>query len=294
MHRYIQSFSSPTIKGWLMKKARTGLRKTWIRRYFVLESQQLRCYKSNQDDAPPISSFDLREYQLQTRSSSKPFTFQLIHQNSKSSSTAPMSPSLPSLDLYLQAGNEKEWGNWVDTLERHVGDQQHLMMNASSESHDYYFDHYDNDRVDVLDKWLERYDLIVPRADRCTSSLLSLAPSSNYDVDVDEDEVDDNDDSDLQDMSRQQHQQLTNPPRSPVTEKLPQAINPSASTSSTSSDPKSSSSRFWVFSGQSDQKLLLPLILPPPPLLLPLLVVVSIDIIGLSCGKRAKKKFVAP
>ncbi|CAO3594058.1 unnamed protein product [Absidia cylindrospora] len=241
MHRYIQSFTSPTIKGWLMKKARTGLRKTWIRRYFVLESQQLKCYKSNKDDAPPIATFDLREYQLQTRSSSKPFTFQLIHQNSKSSSTTPMSPSLPSLDLYLQAGNEKEWGNWVDTLERHVGDQQHLMVNASSESHDY-FDQYDNDRVDVLDKWLERYDLIVPRADRCTSSLLSLAPSSNYDIDDDDDDVDDNDDSDLQDMSRQQ--QLTSPPRTPVTEKLPQAINPSASTTSSST---SSSPRFLGF-----------------------------------------------
>jgi hypothetical protein len=198
MHRYIQSFSSPTIKGWLMKKARTGLRKTWTRRYFILESQQLRCYKNNQENALPISTFDLREYHMQNQTTTKPFTFQLIHQSSsKSAMAAPLSPSLPSPDLYLQAENENEWSHWVDTLERHVGDQQHIGSPTTSDS----MDLYHHDQVDVLDKWLERYDLIVPRTDRCTSSLLSLAPSSSYDNENDND-VDDDNDSDLEDLAR--------------------------------------------------------------------------------------------
>ncbi|KAI8339124.1 hypothetical protein BC941DRAFT_422150 [Chlamydoabsidia padenii] len=207
MHRYIQSFSSPTIEGWLMKKARTGLRKTWTRRYFILESQQLRCYKNNQSDSLPISTFDLREYQLQNQSTTKPFTFQLIHQNSsKAALVVPLSPSLPSPDLYLQAENEQEWCNWVDTLERHVRDQQTLTCDNKNDL----FERDDHQQVDVLDKWLERYDLIIPRTNRCTSSLLSLAPSSFYDND--HDEVEDDNDSDLEDLGRQQGHRSSTPP----------------------------------------------------------------------------------
>ncbi|CAO3589830.1 unnamed protein product [Absidia cylindrospora] len=179
MHHYIHSFSSPTIKGWLLKKARTGFRKTWSRQYFVLESQQLRCYKNDQDDTSPISIFDLCEYQLQNQPSNKPFTFQLIHRSSKCSLVTPVSSTAPSSDLYLQAENEEEWTFWMDTL----GEQQHYMSGASI--YDYPC-HEDEPQVDVLNKWLERYDLIVPSTDRFTPSLLSLAPSSAYANDDDE------------------------------------------------------------------------------------------------------------
>lgn len=172
MHRYIHSFSSPNIKGWLLKKARTGFRKTWSRCYFILESQQLRCYKDDQDDALPMSTFDLCDYQLQNQPSNKPYTFQLIHRNSKSSlGTTPISSSVPSPDLYLQAENEEEWTLWMETLDDHLPG---------------IYDYNDNQQVDVLNKWLERYDLIVPSTDRFTPSLLSLAPSSSYANDDDE------------------------------------------------------------------------------------------------------------
>jgi hypothetical protein len=197
MHHYIHSFSSPTFQGWLMKKARTGLRKTWTRHYFTLELQQLRCYRNDQPDSLPISTFDLREYQLQNQPSNKPFTFQLIHQTSKSSlststidaetimDTASRTSRAPSPDLYLQAENENEWSNWVDTLESHVGAQPYTPAINSNSTLD--FTHNDQQEVDVLDKWLERYDLIVPRADRSSPSLISLAPSSSFANDNDDD-----------------------------------------------------------------------------------------------------------
>lgn len=178
----------------------------------------------------PISTFDLREYHLQNQTTTKPFTFQLIHQSSsKSAMAAPLSPSLPSPDLYLQAENEKEWGNWVDTLERHVGDQQHVGSPTSGDA----LDIYHHDQVDVLDKWLERYDLIVPRTDRCTSSLLSLAPSSSY-GNEDDNDVDDDNESDLEDLTREQQQPSA-----------PHVLEPSTSANTRTSS--SSSSRFLGF-----------------------------------------------
>ncbi|KAI8085111.1 uncharacterized protein BX664DRAFT_338544 [Halteromyces radiatus] len=182
---YRHSFSSPTMKGWLLQKSRIGLRKTRIRYYFILESQQLRSYKTNRPDALPISSIDLSEYELQIQSSAKQFTFQLIHQTNKSSAnTTPTSSSFPSANLDLQAENELDWSHWVDTLEHYVGDHHHTVNNISSNIGSY----DDQNQVDVLDKWLGRYDLMVPSTDRFTPSLLSLAPSSTYD---NNDDVDD-------------------------------------------------------------------------------------------------------
>jgi hypothetical protein len=90
-------------------------------------------------------------------------------------------------------------------------------------------DLYHHDQVDVLDKWLERYDLIVPRTDRCTSSLLSLAPSSSY-GNEDDNDVDDDNDSDLEDLAREQSE--------------PHVLEPSTSANTRTS---SSSSRFLGF-----------------------------------------------
>ncbi|KAI8085112.1 uncharacterized protein BX664DRAFT_338545 [Halteromyces radiatus] len=181
MPHYIHSFSSPTMKGWLLQKSRIGLRKTRIRYYFILESQQLRSYKTDRPDALPISSIDLSEYELQIQPSAKQFTFQLIHQTSKSSANT-TSTFFPSINLDLQAENELDWSHWVDTLEHHVGDQVNNV--AGNNDH-----HRHQDQVNVLDKWLGRYDLIVPSTDRCTPSLLSLAPSSSYDNNDDLDDL---------------------------------------------------------------------------------------------------------
>ncbi|KAI8332940.1 hypothetical protein BC941DRAFT_452914 [Chlamydoabsidia padenii] len=194
MHHPIHSFTSPTFRGWLLKKARTGLRKAWTRHYFILERQQLRCYKNDQPDSQPISTFDLREYQLQNKPSNKPFTFQLIHHTKTTSSTS----RTPSPNLYLQAQDENEWSNWVDTLESHVGDQHYTAEFNSDSTVDFLhqqqqqqqaYHYHDDQQMDVLDKWLERYDLIVPRADRSSPSLLSLAPSSSF--------ANDNNDADI-------------------------------------------------------------------------------------------------
>lgn len=42
----MSSFHSLQLQGWLLKQQRHGLRKSWLRRYFVLDGDELRHYKN--------------------------------------------------------------------------------------------------------------------------------------------------------------------------------------------------------------------------------------------------------
>lgn len=79
-----------------------------------------------------------------------------------------------NLELLLQADGEKHFTQWIDTLELHIGEQNELL------SEDPLYTYDTKSSTDVLDKWLEKYDLIVPSTDRHTPSLISLAPSSTF------------------------------------------------------------------------------------------------------------------
>ncbi|ORX48564.1 hypothetical protein DM01DRAFT_1409845 [Hesseltinella vesiculosa] len=150
------------MKGWLwLKKHHTSSLKKKSRRYFTLDTQQvLSCYKKAcpspspaYEDASlptPLVTVDLRSYRLQTQTD-KPLTFLLCHDTDS------------NLDLTLEATSELDWSQWIDTLEQCVG-------NAPG--------YYLGPQTNVLEKWLERFDLHVPLPDRLTPSLVSLAPSS--------------------------------------------------------------------------------------------------------------------
>lgn len=43
---YNNYFTPLPLKGWLIMKKQSSVRKNWIQRYFVLESKELRCYKN--------------------------------------------------------------------------------------------------------------------------------------------------------------------------------------------------------------------------------------------------------
>ncbi|KAI9300545.1 hypothetical protein BJ944DRAFT_244096 [Cunninghamella echinulata] len=180
---YINYFTPLPLKGWLFMKRQSTVRKSWTQRYFVLESKELRCYK-NELDTTPILTFNLRHYKLEipsassisspsSPSSTKQNIFKLIGQTSD------------LMELILQADNEKHFTQWVDTLEQHLGEQDEVL------NEDPLYVYSTQSSTDVLDRWLEKYDLLVPSTDRHTPSLISLAPSSTYDNDADSDYSDD-------------------------------------------------------------------------------------------------------
>ncbi|KAI8064458.1 hypothetical protein BC940DRAFT_305763 [Gongronella butleri] len=154
--------STLLMKGWLWQKKQHASLKKKTRRYFTLDTQQmLHCFKQpmpassslydRADQAShAIASYDMRLYRLQVQSD-KPLTFHLVHEKNN------------ALTLCLEASCKQEWTQWIDTLEQCVG-------SAPS--------YYLGPQTDVLDKWLERFDLMVPLPDRLTPSTVSLAPSS--------------------------------------------------------------------------------------------------------------------
>ncbi|CAO3638732.1 unnamed protein product [Cunninghamella blakesleeana] len=169
---YNNYFTPLPLKGWLIMKKQSSVRKNWIQRYFVLESKELRCYK-NENDVSAIFTYNLRHYKLEVQNNStRQNVFKLVGQQN---------------ELLLQADNEKHFTQWVDTLELHVGEQNELL------SEDPLYTYDTKSSTDVLDKWLEKYDLIVPTTDRHTPSLISLAPSSTFESNTNNDDEEDDD-----------------------------------------------------------------------------------------------------
>ncbi|CDH52667.1 predicted protein [Lichtheimia corymbifera JMRC:FSU:9682] len=153
---------APQAQGWLMKQ-RHGIRKSWVRRYFVLEGNELRYYKSETDTLPQ-NVLHLDQYQIVTdvipialpsilkKQPSRQYTFLLLSNDKNERS-----------DMFLQTETKEELDIWVSALEQQ-------QMGSTS----------------VLDKWLERLDMhthssaippplpsYMDRAGSSTSSLLS-------------------------------------------------------------------------------------------------------------------------
>ncbi|KAI8147668.1 hypothetical protein BJV82DRAFT_654323 [Fennellomyces sp. T-0311] len=132
------SFSyTPQVQGWLLKQ-RHGICKSWLRRFFVLEGNELRYYKSEMDSIPQCV-INLDSYQVVTdvipialplilkKQPQRQFTFLLISNDKQKSDRS---------DFFLQAETKEELDIWVNALQL-----QQL-----------------NDSTSVLDKWLERLD----------------------------------------------------------------------------------------------------------------------------------------
>ncbi|KAI9498382.1 hypothetical protein BDB00DRAFT_800089 [Zychaea mexicana] len=132
------SFSyTAQVQGWLMKQ-RHGICKSWLRRFFVLDGNELRYYK-NEMDSIPQCVINLENYQvvidvipialplILKKQPQRQYTFLLLSNDKQKTERS---------DLFLQAETKEELDIWVNAL------QLHQM----------------NDSTSVLDKWLERLD----------------------------------------------------------------------------------------------------------------------------------------
>ncbi|KAI9264241.1 hypothetical protein BDA99DRAFT_536959 [Phascolomyces articulosus] len=132
------SFSyTPQVQGWLLKQ-RHGICKSWLRRFFVLEGNELRYYKSEVESIPQCV-IPLDNYQVVTdvipialplilkKQPQRQYTFLLLSKDKQKTERS---------DLFLQAETQEELDIWVNALQL-----QQL-----------------NDSTSVLDKWLERLD----------------------------------------------------------------------------------------------------------------------------------------
>ncbi|KAI9322609.1 hypothetical protein BX666DRAFT_638752 [Dichotomocladium elegans] len=119
-------------QGWLLKQ-RHGIYKSWDRRYFVLDGNELRYYKSeiSMFTKAPQHTLCLDDYQLAI-TNKKPYTILLIANNGKKK-------NMP--DFFLRASSHQEVNLWVDAL------QSYARPSTDSEE-------------SVLDKWLDRIDAI--------------------------------------------------------------------------------------------------------------------------------------
>ncbi|KAI7881959.1 PH domain-like protein [Lichtheimia hyalospora FSU 10163] len=117
-----------TQQGWLLKQSH-GIRKSWVRRYFVLDGNELRYYKTEMDSLKsviPQHTLHLENYQV-LNSIKHPHTF-ILAANDKAS----------YVDFFLKAETEQELDGWIHALQ------------TTTES--------------VLDKWIERVDDMRPTA----------------------------------------------------------------------------------------------------------------------------------
>ncbi|KAI7893533.1 uncharacterized protein EV154DRAFT_501490 [Mucor mucedo] len=126
--------STIRLKGWLNKQ-KHGKCKAWLKRYFVLYGEELRYYK-NKNDTNALAVISLDHYSLVanaqplTSMNQKQWryhTFCLVSDDDT---------KFDWPDYFLQAENDCERADWVDSLHDHV---------SQSKS--------------VLEKWLERLDM---------------------------------------------------------------------------------------------------------------------------------------
>ncbi|ORY95583.1 hypothetical protein BCR43DRAFT_493223 [Syncephalastrum racemosum] len=136
--------SSVSLRGWLSKQ-RHGLRKSWQRRYFVLEGNILYYYKS-ETDTTPTNKLLLDNYDIVTdvipmsipailkKQPSHQHTFLLMAKDGAERS-----------DMFLQAETREELETWVTALQQPP------------------------ETTSVLDKWLERLDDMHPQNNTSSS-----------------------------------------------------------------------------------------------------------------------------
>ncbi|KAG2217941.1 hypothetical protein INT45_004068 [Circinella minor] len=128
---------TPQVQGWLLKQ-RHGICKSWARRFFVLEGNELRYYKSEVENIPQCV-INLDNYQLVTDVTPLPLPLILKKQPQRQNTFLLLSNDKHKSersDLFLQAETREELEIWVNAL------QLHQL----------------NDSTSVLDKWLERLD----------------------------------------------------------------------------------------------------------------------------------------
>lgn len=149
MVAYTYSQQAPVFHaGWLHKESTSGFRKTFHKRWFVLEDSELKYYKS-EEDSVPHGVIDLNDYSTVAHDASckrSPFAFVLKPRSEKEHRS-----------YLVFADSEEEMNKWMKTLQSCLGDRS------------------------VLDKWLERLDLSSPsfESSRTKSSSSTMSPTNS-------------------------------------------------------------------------------------------------------------------
>ncbi|KAI7862590.1 hypothetical protein BDF14DRAFT_1885912 [Spinellus fusiger] len=121
------SFSSTLkMQGWLLVQ-RQGFYKTYTRRFFVLTTNEMICFKHETDTAPQ-TVIQLHHYQLDTTNTCPEthYSFQLISEESNKSKYP---------DISFQTDSKESLEAWLESFQRRSG------------------------CAEILQKWLERYDI---------------------------------------------------------------------------------------------------------------------------------------